>query len=118
MDSSLEMLCDSLEDLGVKVVAAWSDDRPVREVHGWNHASLTRQELGAIPTELAQRIRDAGPESIPTELKTTVDDFPRRLKLFQADTVPHMFNGNGHSAIPAYMETLGGLERLLESVIG
>lgn len=117
-DSTLESLCLSLEELGIKVVAASADDRPVREVHGWNHACLTRQELRAISTGLAQRIRDASPESAPPEIQATIADFPRRFKLLYTDTVLHMFNGNGQYAIPAYMGTLEGLEKLLGPVIG
>src|SRR4051812_26715451 len=109
MDSSLEALAAALDELAAKVTAAWADDRSVREVYGWNHAALTRHELAAIATTLAQRIRDAGPDAVEGSLHAAVVDMPRRLRLMHPDVVPHMFNGNGAAAIPVYVETLTGL---------
>lgn len=118
MNAVVNDLCTALDQISAQVLAAWSDDRTLREVHGWHHPALTRQDLAAVAANLAKKIRDAAPEQVDSLLVATLTDFPRRLKLLYTDTIPHMFNGNGHQAIPAYTETLDGLERLLAPVIG
>lgn len=41
MHESLENLCEALDGLATKVLAAWNDDRTLNTVHGWNHPALT-----------------------------------------------------------------------------
>lgn len=119
MDTTLEAVCLSLDELASTVLLATSDDRTLKEWHGWHHPSLTRKDLAAIASNLATTVRAAGPEDISNkEHQALLADFPRRLKLLYPDTVPQMFNGNGHQAVPAYIGTVEGLRLLLEPIIG
>ena len=59
MNKTLEALANALDHLGEKVLASWSDDRTLREVHGWHHPAVDRHDLAQIALDLADRIRTA-----------------------------------------------------------
>jgi hypothetical protein len=108
----------ALEALATTVTNAWSDDRTLREVHGWNNPALTRHDLSAIPKRLANKIRIIEPENIEEDLLQHLSTVPARLSLLQSETVPHMFDGNGASAVPAYIATINFLSASLEPILG
>lgn len=118
MHATLDALCRALDQLAEKVLANWSDDRTVRETYGWHHPAVDRHNLAELASDLAERIRAADVSELTEEDQEALSDFPRRLKLLHSETLPHMFNGNGHQAIPAYIGTLDVLTAVLSPVIG
>lgn len=118
MNPTLSNICVALDELHQVVLASWSNDRTVNEVHGWHHPSLTRHDLAGLPLALAGRLREANIEMVEKELEAHLKDVPRRLGLLHPTTVPHMFNGNGHQAIPAFIGTLDALANALRPVLG
>lgn len=118
MHPILQRICEALDSLQAVTIAAWSDDRTLIEVHGWHHPALTRHDLAAIPKSIADRLREADLKDIPATLENRLAEIPRRLGLLHPTTVPYMFNGNGHQAIPAYMTTLEALQLLLQPLLG
>lgn len=118
MHATLEKLSNALDQLSQKVVASWSDDRTLREVHGWNHPAVDRHDLAQIASDLADRIRSANLSELSEESESWLADYPRRLNLLHSETLPNMFNGNGLQAIPAYLGTLEILSSALGPVIG
>lgn len=118
MNPTLLSICDALDDLHTVVLLSSAEDRPLIEVHGWHHPCLTRQDLAGLPLALAARLREANTEKVEKELEARLKDVPRRLELLHPQTVPHMFNGNGHQAIPAYIATLDTLAIALQPVLG
>lgn len=118
MNPTLLNICVALEELHKVVLTAWTDDRTLKEVHGWHHPCLTRQDLARLPLALADRLREANIETIEKEIEARLSDVPRRLALLHPDTVPYMFNGNGHQAIPAFIGTLDALAIALRPVLG
>lgn len=119
MDTTLEQLSTSLDELAARVLSCTTENRTLREITGWNAAVLTRQDLSAMASTLAGQLRETSPESIDDEtLRSTLADFPRRLKLLHADVVPHLFDGNAPAATPVYVSSIEGLRDLLTPVIG
>lgn len=119
MNKTLEQLCIALDELAAHVLSVTAENRTLRDLIGWNAAVLTRHDFAAMASLLATHIRDAAPESIDDEtLRTTLEDFPRRLKLLHADVVPHLFDGNGVAATPVYLDPLSALRDLLTPLIG
>ena len=118
MHKTLLDLADALDKLGQKVTSSWSDDRTLREVHGWHHPAVDRYDLAQMATDLADRIRAADLAELSADAVSGLSDYPRRLNLLHSETLPFMFNGNGHQAIPAYIGTLEVLSSVLGAVIG
>jgi hypothetical protein len=118
MVESLQNLCTKLDELSAKVIAAWTENRTLTEVHGWSHPAITKHDLALLPKRLADKIREVDPENIDAELDNLIKDLPRRIKLLYPHTIPHMFNGHGAQAIPAYNETLKYIEVLLSPLLG
>lgn len=113
MHESLEAVCDALDELASVVTSAWTDNRTLAEVYGWHHPALTRQDLASLAKDLADKIRESAPIEVEEGLLIRLADAPRKLKLLYPTTIPHMFNGNGHQAVPAYIGTIDHLARLL-----
>jgi len=109
----IEEICESLDILASVVLGAWTDNRTLNEAYGWHHPALTRHDLAALSKDLANRIREADPTEVNDELLTRLTDVPRKLQLLHPTTIPHMFNGNGHQAVPAYIGTLDQLAQTL-----
>lgn len=118
MHPVLQRICEALDSLQAVTVAASSEDRALIEVHGWHHPALTRQDLAAIPRSIADRLREADLTDVPATLEKQLSEIPRRLSLLHSTTVPYIFNGNGHQAIPAYMATLKAIQLLLQPLLG
>jgi len=113
MHKTYEAIAKALDELGQKVTQSWSDDRTMREVYGWHHPAVDRHDLARMAWDLAGRIRSADRQDISEDDEPYLSDFPRRLNLLHVETLPYMFNGNGHQAIPAYTGTLEVLSNLL-----
>lgn len=118
MHKILEDVCVALDKLANTVTKAWTDDRTLAEVHGWNHPAVTRHDLANQAWGLEGKIRDANLEEVDEDMMEVLKDVPRKLGLIQTATVPYMFNGNGHQAVPAYMATLAWLTNVLTPYIG
>lgn len=118
MHPVLQRICEALDTLQAVTTAAWSDDRTLNEAVGWHHPALTRHDLAAVPKSISDRLREADLADLPASLEKQLSDVPRKLALLHPTTIPHMFNGNGHQAIPAYMETLQVLELALQPLLG
>lgn len=117
MEKGLASVAQALDALAEAVLSAWSEDRTVREVYGWHHPAVTRHDLSNIARSISHKIRVADLDDVDEVLKPVLADVPRRLKLLRAETVAHMFDGNGAQAIPAYVDTLLWLDKLLEPVL-
>lgn len=114
MHSALNLTCDALDALSEVILRSWTENRTLAEVHGWHHPPLTRHDLAAIPKSLAIRIREENAEDLDQVLVDRLTDVPRRLQLLHATTVPYMFNGNGHQAVPAFIETIKWLADIIQ----
>ena len=118
MHSSFEAICTALEVLSTTVLNSSSENRTLRETHGWNCPTVTRHDLAAIPQQLAKRIRAASIEDVDKTMLIYLDDVPRRLTLLHSETIPHLFDGNGAQAAPTYIASLTTLSGSLESILG
>lgn len=117
MHQTLEDLCNALDKLALAVTNAWTDDRTLCEVHGWHHPAVTRHDLASLPAKLSAQIRKVSPDQIDDSLDELLEDVPRRLKVLQGSTLPYMFNGNGHQAVPAYVSTIEWLQQAVQPLL-
>lgn len=113
MNPEIQQLCDALDALATATKNAWGNDSVMVEAIGWNAPALTRHDLAFLPSQLAGDIRAADPDDIDEQVMAIVQDFPRRLQLLQANTVPQMFAGNSPLSVPAYIGTIDYLRQLL-----
>jgi hypothetical protein len=111
---ALEDICEALDALATVVTGAWTDNRTLNEAHGWHHPALTRHDLAAFATDLANKIREADPTEVEDNQLSRLGEVPRKLKLLYSTTIPHMFNGHGHQAVPAYIGTINQLAQSLD----
>jgi gas vesicle protein len=118
MHDVLDSVCESLDELSSVILQSSSEDRTLAEVHGWQHPALTRQNISAIPSALAEKIRQTDANDVPSELLAELEDVPRRLGLLHPTTVPHIFNGNAMTALPALTSTINWLAGILDPIFG
>jgi len=114
MHKALEEVCGALDALASAVAGAWTDNRTLTEAYGWNHPALTRHDLAAFSSGLANKIRASDPTEVEEALLARLVEVPRKLQLLYPAIIPYMFNGNGQQAVPAYMGTIDQLARSLD----
>ena len=113
MHQLFEQVCNSLDQLSTRVTNAWQNDALLCDALGWNHPALTRHDLAALPKNLAARIRAADPADIDSTMEAMLSTVPIKIDRLIAQNLPHMFNGNGSQAIPAYIGMFDWLNELL-----
>lgn len=116
MHEALVAIADQLEKVIASLKSQVPNDEPFGTAHGnYSFPGLTRVEL----VEEAQSIIDMIDENEVEVLGSSearIKDYERRLVHLQQLTIPQMW-GNAGSAVPAYMFTLAGLRKTLESVL-
>ncbi len=99
-------------------VSGNAEARPISLAYNqFGMAGVDRDALADRAKDLAEWINDSGRDDIPDALNAKLTQFPKILQYLRTATVPHIFNGNAQMAIPAYLITLDGLERLLRPVL-
>ncbi len=116
MHKVVEELCVSLEKLGDATESAWTDDRGIGDVYGWNQVNLTRQDFAEVPRSLAKRLREVAPNEVNAELEKKIAEACRKLSWLQANTVPQIFQGAAQAlqGAPAFLGTMVGIQTLVD----
>ena len=117
MNALLENISQELENLSNIILNSWTDNRTLVEVYGWNHPSLTRQELASLPLKISKKINQAQINELNEEESLELNNVTSRIRLIQTSILPHMFNGNGTQAIPAFITTINWIDGLINSII-
>ncbi|MGL5128441.1 MAG: hypothetical protein ACRC7D_09840 [Aeromonas popoffii] len=117
MNEEIENLCKALDSLGEAVQNGWSDNRTLNEAFGWHHPVLDRKELAYLPISLADKIRSVKLETDDEKFLQIIDGIPEKLERLKSYTLPYFYNGNGHQAIPAYIDTLNWISSVVEPYI-
>lgn len=117
MNEEIENLCKALDSLGEAVQNGWSDNRTLNEAFGWHHPVLDRKELAYLPISLADKIRRVKLETDDEKFLQIIDGIPEKLERLKSYTLPYFYNGNGHQAIPAYIDTLSWISSVVEPYI-
>lgn len=118
MHKDLNTLSQALDALAVTVKNGWSGDQTFCEAWGWNCASVTRHDMAAVASRLAQDIRDANLDVLEKHIEALVQDYPRRLTIMQGNTIPQFWGGNSGSATAAYLATLDSMRQCIIPVVG
>jgi hypothetical protein len=102
MDNTLEEICISLEDLAQSILQAYSDDRTLLEIWGWNCPSLNRIDLARMANTISEKIRALNLNQIDETTKASLIHIPQRIRDFKSKTLAYLFNGHAAQAGPAY----------------
>ncbi|MGZ2748295.1 hypothetical protein [Burkholderia stagnalis] len=117
MNATLQTILSELEAVAT-AISSNGEQRPLSIVYNnFGMAGIDRDELGSRATDLASRINDAATDEIPSDLDAKLSAFPQRLQYLRSATIPHIFNGNANTAVPAYLITLDTLERVLRPLL-
>jgi hypothetical protein len=102
----------------VTTVSGNAEQRPISLAYNqFGMAGIDRDELAGRAKDLADLINDADRNDIPASVDAKLSQFPQRLQYLRTATIPHIFNGNAQTALPAYLITLDALERLLRPIL-
>jgi len=118
MNKNLEQLCEVLDELSEVVLNSWNDDQILRNVYGWTHPPLTRQDLANIPKELSNQVRRIEIAQLEDNLAELIEKIPEKIRLMYGDTIPFMFNGSGAQAIPIFLSTLEWVRQVIAPLMG
>lgn len=117
MSENLVNTCNALEALANSVRDSWTDDRTLQEAYGWHLPAVTRHDIADQVRKLADRMREISPDMIDAELDQKLSLLPSRMASLQSNTVPQLYNGNGHQAFPALSGTLDWAQSLVAPLL-
>lgn len=117
MAENLVNSCNALEALSNSVRDSWTDDRTLQEAFGWHLPAVTRHDIACQVRKLADRMREISPDMIDSELDQKLSLLPSRMASLQNNTVPQLYNGNGHQAFPALIGTLEWVNSLVAPLL-
>ncbi|MDD5392445.1 MAG: hypothetical protein PHE17_05460 [Thiothrix sp.] len=117
MHEILEDVCHALDALTSAVAGQGKGKQLLIDTHGWHHPALTRQDISLLSYNLAEKIRHISPQAIDDNLIIQIESIPEKLNKLQTSNIPHLFNGNAHQALPAYIATLNWVEKTLEPLL-
>ena len=106
---ALKKLCSSLDELAKQIKDGWNDDRALSENWGWNHPTMTRNDLSCISSELAVEIREKGTAELEKDVVNTVEWWHSHIP--QLEQTAQQFYGNGTQAIPIYLASIEQLRK-------
>lgn len=108
----------ALIDLEKSILDAYSDDRTMAEIWGWNFPSLSRHDLASLAGNLGRRLSDYEVDTLEEELILELQDIPERISVFKTTTLRYLFNGHGQQATPNYISLIQWITNTLEPVFG
>lgn len=116
MHSVLEAICSRLETLAETVTSTVPNEEPLNVTHGWNQFGVNKADLVDAANDLAAFIRSRGVDDVGS-FEARLNDFPRRIKYVQVNTIQQIWGGNGPAAVAAYFGTLDALRRLVTAAL-
>ena len=114
----LKRLCDSLDSAAQAIFTATTDNRNLNEWFGWNYPALNRIALSRLSSDLSQLLQDRGLLDLDEHMLTIVRESLTSVERVKAATIPHFWNGNGHLAVPAYINTIQAIKTNFEPMLG
>jgi hypothetical protein len=114
---TLQNICTSLETTAKNIKALGHGSNTYAESYGWNCISLTQQDLVELATSLAADIKKANVEKIDETFLKKIEHFGEKFIYLNANTIPHLGNGNVVYAGPAYVSTIQTLRSILHPLI-
>lgn len=118
MNQSIQSVIASLDDLATSVRNAYTDNRTMNEIWGWNFPTLSRNDLADLALNLANRLREFNFEEIDKNLEAQLNEIPLRVSVFKTRSLTYLFNGNGQQATPIYMSLIEWVTNLIEPLFG
>lgn len=103
MDSTLQDLCNSLDELAEAILTASSSNLTLTEQFGWNCPALNRIDIAGLSSDISNKIKILNPETIDENLVECFELIPVKIALFKTTTFPQLFNSNCVNAVPSYM---------------
>lgn len=85
---------------------------------GWNHPAMTRHDLSAFASDLADEIREKGTDTLEAEILEVVKGWSDKLEKLKNTTIQYFYNGHGVQAVPIYIITIKRLRADLEPILG
>lgn len=100
-------------------MAAHPNDTRVTEITGiWHVAPLTRKQLAEVPQRLVTYIRTSDILEIDSINASQIISLTETVASLKPQIIPHLFGGNTHLCVPAYMDTFNYITEALHPIIG
>jgi hypothetical protein len=116
MDSTLQNLCNSLDDLAQAILTASSSDQTFTEQFGWNCPPLTRIDISSLSIDISNKIKKLKPDRIDDDLVERIELIPEKIETFKTTTLPHLFNSNCVNAITTYTALIQWINIAVEPI--
>lgn len=116
MHQQLIEICSYLDEVSKKI-AAHADSKAMSiQLGNGTFPGLNKNELAEVSSHLSALIKERGLDDLGTGEKR-ISNYKDVLIFLRDNTVPQMFNNNSGPAIAAYLFTIAGLEKAVQSAL-
>jgi len=113
----LEEICMLLDNTGMQIIMTCPHEGQLSHVMGWQYPSLNKQELAELANSIARDTRKYNVDQLDYEQENIAVSIREALNFFQTNVFPNFFNGQGHLAIPLYIQTMETISNRLEKIL-
>jgi len=100
---------EALDEISTAIISGTNSNQTLTEISGWSFAPLDRHDLAFQAKSLSEQLKKLDIEHLDEDYAKYFSELPRKIKLFQAHTLPYMFNGNGSSAVSVYTSLISSI---------
>ncbi len=116
MNDTISSVINSLDDLATSVRNAYSDDRTMNEIWGWQFPALTRHDLANLASNLSNKLREYDIDYIHNDILEKISQIPVRIAVFKSRSLPYLFNGQGQLATPIYISLIEWITNQIDPI--
>lgn len=106
MNNTISSVINSLDDLATSVKNAYTDDRTMNEIWGWQFPALTRHDLANLATNLSNKLKEYHIDQLENSIQEQISQIPIRIEVFKTRSLAYLFNGHGQTATPIYISLI------------
>ena len=116
MHPQLLEICSCLDEVSKKIAAHTDSKAMSIQLGNGTFPGLNKNELAEVSSNLSSLIKERGLDELGASEKR-ISNYKDVLIFLRDNTVPQMFNNNSGPAIAAYLFTIAGLEKAVQSAL-
>jgi hypothetical protein len=121
MNKIINEIIVSLDKLGNEIInrAGNSVNNNLISTYGWNCPAISPRELSEIPKKIAEQLKKIENFEVLNnkDLIENLQKISNKINLLINNNIAYFYNGNGSSAIPAFLTTMEWIKMQIEPLI-
>lgn len=118
MNSILDELIESLDDLSASILALTKEDRTLMAINGWTFPPLNRHDASLMLTRLSNKVKQYEISELDNEISEAIQEVLERISGFKKTILPQLFTGNANQVFPHFIALVQYVSQVLDPLFG